>query len=131
MASLVSFAMMVLERRFSMLILVSESVKIGICLSFLCLLLRSDRRPAASVDNNLARTFPVEFAKFTGLKRIALPSNSVTGTIPLDISKLSELALFEMDFNPGSGGFLPSSLFQLPLLCGWTSGVYSDLFQRT
>jgi Leucine-rich repeat (LRR) protein len=69
-----------------------------------------------SVDNNLAGKFPVEFAKFTGLKRIALPSNFVTGTIPSNIGELSELTLFEMDFNPGFGGFLPSSLFQLPLL---------------
>jgi Leucine-rich repeat (LRR) protein len=61
--------------------------------------------------NSLTRVIPSDIARLTGLTRLVLQSNSLTGSaIPLEMSALTRLSVFDVNLNRELAGGLPSEI---------------------
>ena len=63
-------------------------------------------------DNRLTGTIPAELGKLTNLVRLSLTSNQLSGTIPAELAKLTNLNWLSLSDNQFSG-CIPASLREM------------------
>ena len=75
-------------------------------------------------DNQLSGSIPVELSNLTNLQRLRLSGNQLSGSIPAELGNLTNLQRLYLDNNAGLSGPLPSSLTRLAHLTYlWLAGT--------